>query len=792
MHRDVSKMLSAFRSKLFRQYFRRYLLILGVSGAMLLTTNIISLTNAYGRLTDNAHRFMAHATELLDNRILELQQLTLFVSRDSELLPYRLQEQFEQPYLISGELSKLKAPSIDLDSIGLFYRNTLHPSLANTIFTDTGMYSPESYIKLIAGNKISTAGFRGMLEQLKAPVLLSSLSNESKQGDRDQVLLFLVPLDGTPYSSGVMVYKLNYPALLQNFKQIIDSRSNLIVFDRQGTPIVYLADDPKLEYASLARAQEQGGRLPGYLLLQETSAKQEFQVVSGIRHSLYYHEYYVSLAISIAIILLSIVLGMALSFRSARKSYEPIQELSSSFADLEPAKLKEEGGKDELARLSEYIRQIRDESVNMSNMMNNQEVLSRNQLLQALLMGKLNVDNTSEANQNALRKYFGESAGCNVLVFLFDEFNAKVGKEPLSEQWLLKYVIGNAFENLTGDHGVHYALDLAVDKGIVGIVAWHRENAGEWEERSRAFAAQIGAFMQRHFSLSLSCFVGELQPASELHQSFSSALALAEFRIFSGKQAIITPTEIDRQRADQTENDKRHILSFVAELNAAVSSRQPDKLVEIMRELEARFLWLEDPTAFRSTYLQMVFSLNQFVNNIPLAHREAIKYKLDGLAEAEVERIEEACANLMDAAHCIQDSLGEESGEDRLYGSMLEFVAAHYIDCNLSLSMVAEKLSLTPSYVTRYFKTKNGLPLMQYVSKVRIDKAKELLETGSLTIKEVVERVGFVDENNFSRAFRKREGVSPTKFRSMRQLSGIATADAATSVPDSTNPYPKH
>src|SRR5690606_24054323 len=103
------------------------------------------------------------------------------------------------------------------------------------------------------------------------------------------------------------------------------------------------------------------------------------------------------------------------------------------------------------------------------------------------------------------------------------------------------------------------------------------------------------------------------------------------------------------------------------------------------------------------------------------------KYKLESLAENQLETVEEACAGLLHAAYGIQDSLGEESSDDRLYSVMLEYVAENYIDYNLSLSMVAEKLSLTPSYVTRYFKNKNGLPLMQYVSKVRIDKAKELL-----------------------------------------------------------------
>jgi two-component system response regulator YesN len=775
-------MQNAFKSKLFRKFLRSYLLILAFSGLLLLVTNIFSLTNTFSRLTENTHKFMAHATELLDNRIFDLQKLTLFVSRDSKLLPYQLQEQMAYPHLISEELEKLKAPSSDLDSIGIFYRNSSYPALENVIFTDTGTYSPESYAKLVGQNRIAPESFRSTLKQLKAPVLLSSLSNENNQGSRDQVLLYLVPLDSTPYSSGVIVYKLNYLALLQNFERTIDTQSNLIVFDRHGTPIACWTGDPKLGYHELANIARDSklennelintkhnpkARIPGYLFLQETSEKQQFHVVNAVSRSTYYHEYYVALTTSISIILLSLVLGLVLSYRSARKSYLPIQELSRSFPSMALEKSAARN-KDELAQLSLNIQQMRDEGMKMSNLINNQDVLSRNHLLQALLMGKLNADNTNEANRNALQKYFGARERCSVIVIMFDDYNTKVGKEPLKEQWLLKYVICNVFENLTSEHGVNYALDLAVDNGIVGIVSWHNKYAEEWEMRSHAFAKQTLAFMERHLSCSLSCSIGELQPTGDLHQSFNSAITLAEYRIFAGKQSIITPSEVAQQKVIHLKEDKRQISDWLIDLNAAVASRDPKKLHQLIEDLERYFVLLEDASSFRMTYLQMVFNLNQFVNSIPLSYREAIKYKLESLAEYQSETVEEACAGLLDTACGIQDSLGEESSDDRLYSAMLEYVVENYMDCNLSLSMVAEKLNLTPSYVTRYFKNKNGLPLMQYVSKVRIDKAKELLESSSLAIKEIVEQVGFVDENNFSRAFRKREGVSPTKYRATR------------------------
>ncbi|MFH5183692.1 helix-turn-helix transcriptional regulator [Paenibacillus sp. TAB 01] len=761
-------MRKAIQSKLYRKFLLGHLLILGVTGLLLLLTNIISLSNTYNRLMDNTHRSTAHMTSLLDTRIVDLQKLTLSLSRDTKLLPFQLQEQLQYPYLIADELEKLKALSADLDSIGLFYRNTAYSSLKNTIFTDTGIYSPESYSRLISDSRISPEILQSRLEQLRSPILLSSLANEDNPEGKEQVLLLLVPLDSTPFSSGIMIYKLNYPALVSNFQQTIDSGSSLIAFDQNNMPFLYLKGASDLAWSELAvAAQNAEARIPGYLLMQETSSKQEIHVVNAIRRTDYFHEYYVALTISLTIFLISLALGIVLCFRSARKSYQPIQELSNRFPTGKSDR-STTGNNDELDQLTRYIEQMRDESIHLSNMMHNQEVLTRNQLLLAVVMGKLNVDNTTHDNRNALHKLFGARNISSVLVIIFDDYNSKLSKEPLSEQWLMKHTICNVLENLSGVHGVNYALDLAIDNGIVGIISWNNEFADQWEARSRAFSEQIIAFMQRHFSLSLSCMVGEPQPTNELHQSLSSATSLAEYRIFAGKQSIITPSEWSQQKIENKTHDKRQISDSAETLHAAVCSKDVEHLQLLIQEMEERFTRLEDASTFRRTFQQIIFSLNQLVNNIPLSHREAIKYKLESLSEFQSKTVAEACANLLDAARSIQDSLGEDSNNNRLYTSMLEYVSHNYMDCNLSLSTVAEELSLTPSYVTRYFKNKNGLPLMQYVSKIRIEKAKELLETTHLSIKEIVEQIGFVDENNFSRAFRKREGVSPSQYRSNR------------------------
>ena len=58
---------------------------------------------------------------------------------------------------------------------------------------------------------------------------------------------------------------------------------------------------------------------------------------------------------------------------------------------------------------------------------------------------------------------------------------------------------------------------------------------------------------------------------------------------------------------------------------------------------------------------------------------------------------------------------------------------------------------------------------MQYIDQKRFEESKRLLTTTTLPIKNIVGQVGYTDEANFSRKFKKYEGVTPTQYRSMQK-----------------------
>ncbi|MNI78493.1 HTH-type transcriptional regulator YesS [compost metagenome] len=90
-------------------------------------------------------------------------------------------------------------------------------------------------------------------------------------------------------------------------------------------------------------------------------------------------------------------------------------------------------------------------------------------------------------------------------------------------------------------------------------------------------------------------------------------------------------------------------------------------------------------------------------------------------------------------------------------------------DCgdSISLTLIAEKLGLNPSYLSRSFKEKTGQTFLVYLTAARIEKSKEMLIHSDLKVKDICERIGYVKVNYFIKLFKECTGTTPGEFRKM-------------------------
>lgn len=97
----------------------------------------------------------------------------------------------------------------------------------------------------------------------------------------------------------------------------------------------------------------------------------------------------------------------------------------------------------------------------------------------------------------------------------------------------------------------------------------------------------------------------------------------------------------------------------------------------------------------------------------------------------------------------------------------------HYLNDNyaqrISLDQIAQNMYLSPVYISKIFKEKTGDSPINYLIRIRLAKAKEMLDSDAGSIKVIAAAVGYEDVYHFSKLFKKYYGVSPMHYRKGQQ-----------------------
>lgn len=109
--------------------------------------------------------------------------------------------------------------------------------------------------------------------------------------------------------------------------------------------------------------------------------------------------------------------------------------------------------------------------------------------------------------------------------------------------------------------------------------------------------------------------------------------------------------------------------------------------------------------------------------------------------------------------------LNQNDRERDVEKEVKKYISEHMVD-DISVTKIAEELHFNPQYLMRAFKKKTEMSIVEYITKVRMDTAKKILQETYLPVKDVAGMVGYSDYAYFNRVFKKETGVSPKHYRS--------------------------
>ena len=129
-----------------------------------------------------------------------------------------------------------------------------------------------------------------------------------------------------------------------------------------------------------------------------------------------------------------------------------------------------------------------------------------------------------------------------------------------------------------------------------------------------------------------------------------------------------------------------------------------------------------------------------------------------------IEQLREQVCQILSSALAYRDGQPRGPYMD-LIRQAKQYIECHYNDPELSLNNVAAHANLSASHFSVVFSQETGQTFKDYLTEIRINKAKELLRMTGLRSADVAYQVGYNDPHYFSSVFKKHTSLSPIEFR---------------------------
>lgn len=111
----------------------------------------------------------------------------------------------------------------------------------------------------------------------------------------------------------------------------------------------------------------------------------------------------------------------------------------------------------------------------------------------------------------------------------------------------------------------------------------------------------------------------------------------------------------------------------------------------------------------------------------------------------------------------------EPFGTDRLVESIIQYIQKNFCD-DISTAMLSEQFGLSANYITNLLKQKLGIRYSDYITQLRMERAKQLLTSTDLSVKNITTECGYYSQSHFTKMFVEHENCTPIEFRKKSKL----------------------
>ena len=259
---------------------------------------------------------------------------------------------------------------------------------------------------------------------------------------------------------------------------------------------------------------------------------------------------------------------------------------------------------------------------------------------------------------------------------------------------------------------------------------------------------------------------GEKHRIQELPQSMKEAVQLCKNRITGGKGGWLSWDAGDNETREDYEmlpEERKYFQEIGEYLDSKKISMEVARTEGIM-------------TARRASGSQIYDCYMEISDAVLTGIRQNEKLDIDKIRKDLIYGFYR-CTTTSEAFGFLREYISDlienfekkkETKEQKPITEARKYIQEHYLE-PLKLEDVSKHIGFNATYFSSVFKKETGKNFLDYVTELRMNKAKQLLCSGEMSVNDVAEAVGYQDLKYFSRLFKKNAGISPSDYKKMYQ-----------------------
>ena len=257
---------------------------------------------------------------------------------------------------------------------------------------------------------------------------------------------------------------------------------------------------------------------------------------------------------------------------------------------------------------------------------------------------------------------------------------------------------------------------------------------------------------------------------TEAPSAYLEAAAAYENRFVMGSQKVLCYGDISSNLEEILPQARKITNSISQALTLGSRDVLDVRISDLLHFLKNTNM---SPFAFRMIYSEVIRSLVH-THTAALSGEGSVQeiYNIFTLTSCQsIDDLDELLRRLCDRLLLEEpDSCEIAPEEEDEISQVVHYMEEHFSDPEMSITALADSLELSTTRFSLSFKEKTGMSPLEYLTLLRVEHAKELLEMTDLTIRDISARAGYYDSGSFIRRFKQVTGETPAQYRRSRNL----------------------